>query len=240
MSKSIFPKDFFWGVSTASHQVEGGTENQWSTWELAHAKELAKSAEQRLGMLPIWDEIKTEAQDPQNYVSGKGVEHYKRYKEDFAIVEELGLNAFRFGIEWSRVQPEEGKWDDKALEHYHDYIAELQARDIEPFVNLWHWTMPTWFTDKGGFKYRKNLSYWRKFVQKISDEFGSDIRYVITINEPNVYASFSYATGEWPPQEKNWLNASRVIWNLVLAHKIAYKTLKKDRTTSKSIFRKIF
>ncbi|HMS50079.1 MAG TPA: glycoside hydrolase family 1 protein [Candidatus Saccharibacteria bacterium] len=228
MSKSIFPKDFFWGVSTASHQVEGGTENQWSTWELAHAKELAKSAEQRLGMLPIWDEIKTEAQDPQNYVSGKGVEHYKRYKEDFAIVEKLGLNAFRFGIEWSRVQPEEGTWDEKALEHYRDYIAELQARDIEPFVNLWHWTMPTWFTDKGGFKYRKNLSYWRKFVQKISDEFGSDIRYVITINEPNVYASFSYATGEWPPQEKNWLNASRVIWNLVLAHKIAYKTLKKD------------
>src|SRR3990167_4387744 len=97
----IFPKHFFWGASTASHQVEGGTVNQWTVWELAHAKEFAQTAHQRLNWLPNWKDVKDQAEEPDNYVSGRGVEHYKRYKEDFDIVEKLNLNAFRFGIEWS-------------------------------------------------------------------------------------------------------------------------------------------
>ena len=76
----IFPKHFFWGASTASHQVEGGTVNQWSVWELAHAKERAQTAHQRLNWLPNWPEIKDQAEEPDNYVSGHGVEHFKRYK----------------------------------------------------------------------------------------------------------------------------------------------------------------
>ncbi len=136
--KNIFPKNFFWGASTASHQVEGGSENQWSVWELAHAKELADGAEKRLGHLPNWEEIKKRATDPNNYVSGKGIDHWGRYKEDFDIAKKLSLNAFRFGIEWSRLEPEEGKWDESALEHYRDYIKQLKKRGLEPFMNIWH------------------------------------------------------------------------------------------------------
>lgn len=225
----LFPKNFFWGGSTASHQVEGGTVNQWSVWELAHAKELAQTAHQRLSWLPNWKDIKEEAEKPENYISGRGVEHYKRYESDFDIVKTLNLNAFRFGIEWSRLEPEEGKWDVAAIEHYRRYIKELRDRNIEPFLNIWHWTVPTWFAERGGFKKRANLVYFDRLVQKIAEEFVEDLTYVITLNEPNVYASFSYATGEWPPQEKNWIDASLVYLNLTRAHKRAYKILKSSK-----------
>jgi len=226
MDKKEFSSKFYWGASTASHQVEGGTVNQWSVWELANAKELAKTAEERLGELPTWDEIHSQAEDPKNYVSGEGVNHYNRYKEDFDIAKKLNLNALRFGVEWARIEPEEGKWDEDAVEHYRSYIAELRKRGIEPFMNIWHWTVPTWFDEKGGFTKKANLKYFYKFVQKLADEYGKEINFVITLNEPNVYATFGYITSEWPPQEHSYLKAALVYWNLIKAHKKSYKILK--------------
>lgn len=221
-----FPANFFWGASTAAHQVEGGNHNQWTVWELAHAKDLAATAEKRLGWLAVWPEVKTRAEKPDNYVSGRGVGHYQHYKEDFTIAKKLNLNAFRFGIEWARLEPAEGKWDEAEVQHYKDYIRELKKKGLEPFLNLWHWTLPVWFTDKGGFAKRENLQYFERFVQKVADEYATDLTYVITLNEPNVYASFGYANGEWPPSEKNWPKAFWVYWNLVRAHKRAYRILK--------------
>lgn len=223
----LFPADFLWGASTSSHQVEGGTYNQWSVWELAHASELAKTAHARLGYLQNWKEVREKAENPENYVSGKGVDHYNRYPEDVALLKKLNLNAFRFGIEWSRIEPKEGEWDETAVSHYHEYLAELRRQGIEPMLNIWHWTMPVWFTNKGGFKKRANLKYWRRFIAKIGDEYGKHVSYAITLNEVNVYSSFGYVTGEWPPQEKSWFSATRVIFNLVTAHKQAYKILKE-------------
>lgn len=225
----IFPKHFFWGASVASHQVEGGTVNQWSEWELANAKILAQTAHQELSWLPQWERIKPMAEDPNNYVSGRGVEHYKRYPEDMDLAKDLHLNAFRFGIEWSRIEPEEGQWDDAAIEHYKQYILALRKRGIEPFLTIWHWTMPVWFHDKGGFKHHDNLKYFERYVAKVAAEFTDDITYVITLNEPNVYAVFSFGTGYWPPQEKNWLSFGRVYYNLMLAHRRAYKILKAHK-----------
>lgn len=230
MTKKIFPNDFFWGASTASHQVEGKTINQWTVWELANASSLSKQAKQRLDYLDNWQDIEKHATSPSNYVSGKGVDHYNRYKEDFGIAKQLNLNAFRFGIEWSRIEPSEGEWDDKEIAHYQEYIAELKRNDLEPFLNIWHWTMPVWFTDKGGFEKSKNLKYWKRYVQKIIDIFGDEFRYIITINEPNVYSTFSYILGEWPPNTKNPITGALVYINLIRAHKIAYKIIKKKNT----------
>jgi beta-glucosidase len=227
-NKSIFPKNFLWGASTAAHQVEGGTHNQWSSWELAHAQELAKTAKQRLGWIPSWEKIRPAAKDPDNYVSGKGVDHYRRYREDFDIVKRLNMNALRFGIEWSRLQPEKDAWNIEAIEHYREYIHELKARGIEPMLNIWHWTMPTWFDDMGGFEKRENLRYWDIFVERVGREFGKDLKYILTINEPNVFASFGYLTGEWPPQKKSLLTFMKVYWNLTRAHRRAYKILKSQ------------
>ncbi|MEZ6330724.1 MAG: family 1 glycosylhydrolase [Candidatus Saccharimonadales bacterium] len=220
-------KKMYWGASTASHQVEGGTHNQWSVWELENANELAKTAKHRLGWLANWQDIKAQASDPSNYISDKGVDHYTRYQEDFDLLQSLNLNAFRFGIEWARIEPEQGVWDKAALAHYKQYIASLNQRGIEPFINLWHWTMPVWFTEMGGFEKRSNIAYFEAFVKKVSEELLRDVRYVITINEPNVYMGLSYSDGEWPPQKKSKLLAMYVYYNLAVAHKKAYKIIKQ-------------
>lgn len=221
-----FPHGFMWGASTAAHQVEGGNHNQWTVWELAHAKEQAKTAEKRLSWLPVWTEIKEEAQNPDNYVSGKGVDHYKHYKQDFDLLKKLNLNSLRFGIEWSRIEPEPGKWNEDEIEHYRAYINELKGRGIEPMLNIWHTSMPVWFARKGGFKNKSNLKHFDRFVRKVAEEYAHMLNYVITLNEPNIYASLSYQIGDWPPQEKNILSTVKVSWNMVLAHKRAYKILK--------------
>ena len=226
MAKSLFPKNFLWGASTAAHQVEGDTYNQWSEWERKNAQYLAETAKQRLGWLPNWSSIRQEATDPENYISGKGVEHYSRYEEDFTLIKQLNMNAFRFSIEWSRIEPTEGEWDEQAVEHYRRYIQVLRSMHIEPIMTLWHWTVPVWFAEKGAFEKKSNVHYFDRFVQKIAEEYGHDVRYILTLNEPNNYAGIGYLLGEWPPQRKNVLVFLKVYWNLVRAHKRAYAILK--------------
>ncbi len=225
----VFPKHFFWGTSTAAHQVEGNNNNQWAVWELAHARELAQTAHQRLSWLPKWNDIKDQAEEPENYVSGAGVDHYNRYKDDFKLLKELNLNAFRFSIEWSRIEPKEGHWDEAEIAHYKEYIAELRRQKIEPFLNIWHWTHPVWFEEKGGFEKKKNIKYFERFVRKVAKELIDDVEYVLVLNEPSNYATFGYIIGEWPPQKKNFLEASLVYINLVRSHKRAYKILKNAK-----------
>lgn len=232
MTKRIFPKGFFWGVSTASHQVEGGTVNQWSEFELAHASELAATAKQRLQhVVSNWEAVQKQAEDPDNYVSGRGVDHYRRYEEDFDIAKKLNLNAFRFSIEWSRIEPQEGVWDEDEIEHYREYIRQLRKRGIEPFLNLWHWTLPNWFIAKGEFKRGSNLRYWRRFVDKVAGEYSDELQYIITVNEPNNYAVFGYLIADWPPMERSPFNFMRVYYNLARAHRQAYKIIRHHSPT---------
>lgn len=235
-TKKAFPKNFLWGASTAAHQVEGGTHNQWTVWELQNAAELAKDAEDLLNdrwKTPVWDEIKQQAESPGNYVSGQGIDHYRRYEQDFDLLKKLNLNAFRFSIEWSRIEPYENEWDQAAIDHYKKYIAELKARGIEPVLNIWHFSLPVWFEAKGGFKHRKNLKYWKRFVHLVAKELTPHVKYLITINEPNIYTSYSYLLGLWPPQEKNIISATRVYWNMIQAHKQAYYILKMEKPSLK-------
>ncbi|OGL35284.1 hypothetical protein A3F65_01445 [Candidatus Saccharibacteria bacterium RIFCSPHIGHO2_12_FULL_47_16b] len=233
VKQKIFPKDFLWGASTAGHQVDGGCHDQWTVWELDNASELAKTARERINYVPVWDKVKTQAEDPDNYISGAAVEHYRHYRQDFDLLKQLNFNSFRFSIEWSRLEPEQGQWNQAAIDHYYDYIKELKKRQIEPVLNIWHWTHPVWFEQKGGFKKYSNLKYFEKFVRKIAHEYGKDLKYVITINEPNVYSAFGYLVEDvssrhrWPPEEKSVLSFARVYWNLILAHKRAYKVLKR-------------
>lgn len=227
--KSRFPKNFLWGASTASHQVEGGNHNQWSVWELQIAKQHAKDAHNNLGWLPNWPEIKSQAENPDNYISGRGVDHHGLFREDFKLIKELNLNSYRFGIEWSRIQPNDGEWNQEAIEYYKTYLKELKKSGIEPMLNIWHWTLPVWFSEKGGFEKRANLVYWKEYINKIANEFSPYVRNIITLNEPNVYASHSYVLGWWPPQQTNWYKALNVYLNLASAHKMAYKILKQKK-----------
>lgn len=227
MSKLEFPKNFFWGAATAAHQVEGDNHNDWSEWEKANAERLARESGLAFRYNPHWKKFEAEATDPQNYLSGRACEHYTRYEEDFDILQTLHLNAYRFSIEWSRIERTEGTFDEKAIEHYQSVIAALRKRNIEPFVTLWHWTLPLWLTEKGGTSARDFPEYFARYAEKISLALGSDVRFWITLNEPDVQSAHSYLKGAWPPQKKSVWKYLRALHHLVGAHRLAYAAIKK-------------
>ncbi len=220
-----FPKNFLWGVATSAHQIEGDQHNQWSVWELENAKALAAQSSYQFDDLSNWPEVKRSAQTPSNYVSGRATEHYARFAEDISLVRKLNLNAFRLSIEWSRVQPEQGAWDAGAVKHYKEVLAELKKQGIEPMVTLFHFTLPVWFAEMGGFEKRANVKFFVEFAERILSELGGTIRYVITINEPEIYASQSYLEAKWPPQVQNRAQYRRVLANLAFAHNTIAKKL---------------
>ncbi len=229
-----YPKGFLWGASTAGHQVEGHCQDQWSRWEKQNAKRLAQTAQQRLNWLPNFKEnVQAAASDPNNYLSGAGVDHFNKYQQDFKRIVDLELNSFRFTIEWSRVEPSEGVFDQKAIQHYQNYVTELKELGIEPIVNLWHWTHPVWFEDKGAFTRRKNIKYFLRFVKKLRPIL-EDVDWVVTINEPNNVVWFQYVAGEWPPAEKNkFFKAIYTYFNLIKAHKKTYRLIKNIKPSIK-------
>lgn len=221
-----------WGASVSTHQVEGGNHNQWSVWELEMAQQHASSAKDRYGHLSNWTEIKDEASKPENYVSGRAAGHYKNYEADFDIAQKLNLNSLRSGIEWSRIEPEEGKFDAQALKHYREYFFSLKERGITPVVTLWHWTFPEWFAKKGGFVKRRNVRFFTRYVKYIANEIGIELDYIITVNEPTVYTTMSYFEKRWPPQHGSMVDSLRVLINLAYAHKKCYRLIKKVMPSS--------
>ncbi|MBI2635239.1 MAG: glycoside hydrolase family 1 protein [Parcubacteria group bacterium] len=221
----IFPDGFLWGAATSAHQVEGNNRNNWTEWEKANAKRLAKEA--RTYWQPWQREVFPEMLTPENYISGKACDHYNRYEEDFNLAKEMGHNAHRFSIEWSRIEPEEGKFDEKEIEHYRRVILALRERGIEPFVTLWHWTMPIWFVEIGAFSKKDNIKYFVRFCETIVKEFCSDVKFWIVLNEPEIYAGNSHLKGIWPPQKKSLISYFLAIKNLIKAHRNSYKIIKK-------------
>ncbi len=222
---SKFPKKFLWGASSAAHQAEGGNHNQWSVWELENAKVRAAQSQYHINHFDSWDRIKKEAMRPANYVSGQATDHFNRYAEDFDLLKKMNLNAFRFSIEWSRIEPECGAWDLEAVEYYKKYIAELRRRGIEPIVTLFHFTLPVWFAEMGGFEKRSNVKYFTRFSKEIIKELGLSVKYIITINEIEIYAAQSYWYADWPPAVHSKYKMWRVINNLTYAHRQVAKAI---------------
>ncbi len=225
-----FPKGFYWAAATSSHQVEGNNHNDWSEWEKKNAKRLAEEATLRRAQGKKWpDYILKNYPNPlqeENYISGRACDHYNRFREDFDIAKSLSHNAHRFSVEWSRIEPEEGKFDEKEIEHYREVIKALRERGMEPFVTLWHWTNPIWFAKKGGWLNKDAPKYFERYANKITRSLNF-VRFWITLNEPEIYANNSYFKGVWPPQKKNLISCLRVIRNLIKAHQKSYKTIKE-------------
>ena len=175
-------------------------------------------ASYQLSDLSSWPSIKDEAKDPANYVSAGLAGHYDNYEHDFDLLKKMNLNAYRFSVEWSRIEPSEGSWDAEAIEHYKEYVRALKKRGITPMLTLFHFTLPVWFAEKGGFEKRSNIKYFVRFAEKILNELGADIKYVITINEPETYAAQSYYEGNWPPSVRSKWRFYKVLRNLIRAH----------------------
>ena len=218
---------FLWGASTAAHQVEGNNHNSWSIWEPQNAHRLAKIASKHFAHLSSWEHIKEEAQDPNTYISGEGVDHLNRYPEDIEHMKEIGLNSYRFSIEWSRIEPQDGVWDFAAVEHYRTKIRALKQAGIEPLVTLWHWTNPVWFEKQGGWEAVTAIFSFSRYVEFIAQELGEEITYCMVLNEPLVYSIQSYLHGVFPPQKKNFFAYHHVINTLIVAQYRGYAIFKR-------------
>jgi beta-glucosidase len=190
-----------WGAASSSHQVEGGnTANDWA---------LAESA----GKVPP---------------AGIACDSWSKRRDDVALAVRLGLKAYRFSLEWSRLQPTYGTFDDTAAEYYRALIADLLAHNIVPVVTINHFTLPRWFYENGGWLAPESAEVFDAFVHRVTLAFAQcDVRYWITINEPNVYAYKGFLEGTWPPFAKNYAKARLALMNLKAAHMRAYRTLKR-------------
>jgi beta-glucosidase len=218
-----FPKGFYWGTSTSAHQVEGGNFNDWTEWEKENAARLAEEAKKHW---ESWQQKKfPEMFKSENYISGLACDHYHRFKEDFEIAKSLNHNAHRFSIEWSQIEPKEGKIKPKEIEHYRQVLLALKKRGLEPFVTFYHWTLPVWLSKKGGWLNPKAPYYFDRYVKIISQNLFDEVNFWITINEPMVYTGDAYLRGLFPPQKKSVFKYLKVLNNLAKAHRLAYKSL---------------
>ena len=157
-----FPKGFLIGVSTAAHQVEGNNihSDYWAQEQLPHSSFVEPS--------------------------GLACDHYHRYEEDIRLLADAGLNAYRFSIEWARIEPEEGRFDEAEIEHYRRVIACCRANGVEPIVTLLHFTSPVWLIQKGGWENESTVEYFRRYAAYVTEKLGSQLRYICTINEANM------------------------------------------------------
>lgn len=196
-----FPQNFLWGASTSAYQVEGeNTHSDWWQWEHKAGKEKC----------------------------GAACHHYQLYERDFDLAKSLHHNAHRLSIEWSRIEPEEGKFSHRELKHYLDVIHALRKRNIEPIVTLHHFTNPAWFSKKGGWVRRRSIKYFLRYCDFVTRALAKHVHFWITINEPTIFISHSYIFGVWPPQAKSILKATAVSEHMVRAHVKAYRLIHKN------------
>ncbi len=221
---------FFFGAATSAHQVEGGQYNDWSEWEEKNAARLANQARALHKKQPFPDFIATGHPNPfekENYISGRACDQYHLFEKDFDIAKSLGHNAHRFSIEWSRVEPDEGRFDPVEIEHYRTVARALRARGLEPFVTLWHWTLPVWLAAQGGVECVLFKHYFERYTKRMAEALGPDVRFWITVNEPEVYLQNAYIRGIWPPEKNNVISWFAAIRNLITAHRAAYYAIKE-------------
>jgi len=221
-----FPGNFLWGSATSAHQVEGGNFNDWSKWAHKNADEKASVAEEKNWPEYILNNYPS-PKDRENYISGKACDHYHVFDSDFDLAKNLGQNAHRFSIEWSRIEPKDGEFDEFEIEHYRKVLLALKTRDIEPFVTLHHFTNPVWFAEKGGWEQRNAPRYFARYAERVFQEFGGLVKFWITINEPTVLFFSGYLSGQWPPRKKDIFGGIRAFLNLIEAHKNTYQFIKK-------------
>jgi beta-glucosidase len=173
--------------------------------------------------------IRDRCKDPERRICGKASDSLHRWKEDIRVMKEMGLNSYRFSIEWARIFPQKGTVSEEGLEYYRNLIHELKKNEIEPIVTCWHWTIPIWVDeDDGGFLNKKTDICFREYMKVLAENFAKDVKYWIVLNEPESVASKSYLLGDWPPCKRNPLSAAYFYYfRMVEWHKIGYEEIKK-------------
>ena len=169
------------GVASAATQIEGDCKNtNWYDWYL-----------------------KGKIMDNSNPDNAN--KHYQFYKEDALLMKDMGIQVARIGIEWARIEPSQGFYDEEAINHYKEELKLLNSYGIKPLVTIWHFNNPLWFEKMGGFLGDNAISIFMSYAKKVIEELGDYVESWVTLNEPNVYGFNAYFEGTWPPGEKSLL-----------------------------------
>jgi beta-glucosidase len=195
MASFSFPPGFRWGTATAAHQVDGGSwNNDWWAWEQTPG---------------------SGCREP----SGDACDHWHRYPEDIALLASLGFNSYRFSVEWSRIEPEEGQWSRVALDHYRRMCATCLEHGVEPVVTYHHFTTPRWLADRGGWEDPSTADRFARFCARTAASLGDLQARACTINEPNVVATMGFLAKVFPPGKQDVMLRRKVNDVLIDAHR---------------------
>jgi len=193
---------FLWGAAVSAHAVEGGNfGSDWWHWEQRPGRVLDSAS------------------------SKVAADHFTRYREDFGLARKLGHRALLFNLEWSRIEPEPGRFDDGAIEHYGDVFEGLAAAGLEPVCALQHVTSPGWFADMGGWAGADAAGLFERYALRVADAFGKKCRWWIPMLEPMHLIEMGYLERLWPPGRGGVLEAATAFGNVVQAHAWAWRAL---------------
>jgi beta-glucosidase len=196
------PKGFLWGTATSAHQIEGGNTNDWTRFE-AQAGTIERGE-----------------------TSAVSADHWNRMAEDVALMRSIRANAYRFSIEWSRLEPVEGAWNEEAWARYGDLVRQLREAGITPAVTLLHFTLPLWLAERGGIAASDFPDRFGRFAAEAGRRLGPHVDLWITLNEPNVQMFMGYVFGAWPPQKKSSAEAPQAFAGMLRAHAAAAAALR--------------
>ena len=203
--KFTLKKDLLLGAATAATQIEGGDENN------------------------NWARFAREGKIYDKSTPVRACDHYRRFREDIDLMADMGIEIYRFGVEWSRIEPSEGVFDVEVIEHYREEIEYMISRGIRPMLTLHHFTNPLWFEDMGGFTNKKSVDIYMRFAERMIDAVGDLVEDYVTINEPNVYATNSLFYGTWPPERKSLSALVKAFGNMTACHIRAYEMIHRKR-----------
>lgn len=205
-----FPSDFLWGTATSSHQVEGNnTRNDWWDWE------------------------QTPGHILYNHKSGMACNWWENAEADLDLAMEMGTNAHRMSLEWSRIEPEPSVFDRDGLDRYRQILQAMNNRGIEPMVTLHHFSNPMWLVNKGDFNSDIIVEYFQRYTARVVDTLGDLIPKWITINEPMVFFLERYIDKNFPQPNRGGLFAGfQAMRQLLQCHAVAYHTIKEKYPTA--------
>jgi beta-glucosidase len=205
-----FPPDFVWGAATASYQIEGAA-NEDGRGE------------------SVWDRFCATPGKVRNGDTGAiACDFYHRYRDDIALMRELGLDAFRLSIAWPRILPEgRGRVNQKGLDFYDKLVDELLASGITPFVTLFHWDTPQVLEDQGGWPSRETVGAFEEYVEVVAGRLGDRVGHWITHNEPWVVSWVGHGWGHHAPGRTSDADALATAHHLLLSHGRAVEILRR-------------
>jgi len=209
-----FPKNFLWGAATAATQIEGAWDED--------------------GKCPsIWDVAGDHISNGQDCHTA--CDHYHRYKEDVALMKELGLKSYRFSVSWCRIMPQKDVVNPKGIAFYQDLVAELRKAEIEPLLTLYHWDLPVWAEEEGGWKNPRIIEYYLEYVKVVVDALSDQVQYWMTCNEPSVFIMLAYVLGSFAPFKQDMDSYPVYLRHMLLAHGKAVRLIRSIAKTKPAI-----